>query len=209
MRIALALLLAAAATGSMQAQDTDPRVAALAGFKTALESGNVKTLSGLAAGKDGDTLRKLADAYTRARAASDRLDNALKEKRILLVNPFAASANPLADLQLDILELTKENNQDIARVRFGPRGKTVEETLLLAQESGLWRVSLPAELVKDLRSLDKKEARDRRVQAIDKLAELLDSVAKDVQSGTLKTKESVLLRIAKGFRDAGIGDGLK
>jgi hypothetical protein len=189
-----------------RAQDHDPRATALANFKTALETGNVKTLANLAAGKEGDVLRKLADPYTKTKAASDRLDAALKEKGINFTNPFAGSVTPLADLQLDILEIAKDGNQDIARVRFGPRGKAMEETLALVQEEGTWRISLPAELLKDLRTLSKKDHRDRRLQGIDKLGDLLDTVAKEVQNGTLKTKEAVVLRVARLFQEGRLGE---
>lgn len=208
MRSVSALFIIVTSFPSLCAQDNDPRAVAVANFKVALETGNVKTLSGLAGGKEGDTLRKLADPYVKAKAASDRLDAALKEKSITFGNPFAASVTPLADLQLDILEITKEDNQEIARVRIGPRGKTIEETLLLTQEDGGWRVSLPADMLKDLRTLSKKEQRDRRIQGIDKLATLLDTVAKEVQNGTLKTKETVLLRVAGLFKDEGVGEYL-
>jgi len=206
MRFCVVLVLVVAISSLVLGQEADPRAAVLAGFKSALEKGDVKEVAGFVAGKHGEILRRLAEPYSRAAAASDRLDAALLEKNINWSNPFAAGVRPLADLQLDILEVTREENQDLVRIRFGPRGRTQEETLALVQEGGAWRVSLPADLRKDLARLTSKEAVDRQAKHLDALAEILDALAKEVSNGSLKSRNEIVLRLAKLVHEKGLGE---
>jgi hypothetical protein len=206
MRFCIGLLLLIASSSLVPGQESDPRAAVLASFKTALEKGEVKEMAALVAGRHGEILRRLAEPYSRAAAASDRLDAALVEKNINWSNPFAAGVRPLADLQLDIVELAREDNQDIVRVRFGPRGRTQEETLALVQEGGAWRVSLPADLRKDLARLASREDVDRQAKNLDALAEILETLAREVANGSLKNRNDVVLRLAKLVHEKGLGE---
>jgi len=176
------------------AQD-DARAAALAAFKAAVESGSVKDLAPHVAGQAGQVLRRLAEPYARARASAERFEAALAEKNISLENPFAASVRPLADLQLDLLEIAKDKEQHVVRVRFGPRGRAAEEVLALVQEEGAWRVTLPAALMKDLQPVLRGNAADQRVRQLETLADIQDQLARDVSNGSLKNRDDVLLRL--------------
>lgn len=176
------------------AQD-DARAAALAAFKAAVESGSVKDLAPHVAGQAGQMLRRLAEPYARARASAERFEAALAEKNISLENPFAASVRPLADLQLDLLEIAKDKEQHVVRVRFGPRGRAAEEVLALVQEEGAWRVTLPAALMKDLQPVLRGNAADQRVRQLETLADIQDQLARDVSNGSLKNRDDVLLRL--------------
>jgi hypothetical protein len=203
----IALLVFAAVAGAQE--KADERATVLANFKTAMEAGDLKKLGPLVAGGEGEILRALAEPYAKAKVASDRFDSALKEKAIAFSNPFAGAVTPLADLQFDVVEFAREDGKELVRVRFGPRGKGQEETLLLQQEQGTWRVSLPTELIKELKPLTKREERDRRAKGIEKLSELLDTAAREVQNGTLKTKEAVALRMARLFEEGNLAELFK
>ncbi|MCS6975825.1 MAG: hypothetical protein NZM31_02290 [Gemmatales bacterium] len=181
-------------TAASAAQD-DARAAALAAFKTAVESGSVKDLAPHVAGKPGQVLRRLAEPYAKARTAAERFETALAEKNIALENPFAASVRPLADLQVDVLEITKDKDRHLVRVRFGPRGRTNEEVLGLVEEEGAWRVTLPAALAKDLEPALRDNAADQRARQLETLSEILDQLARDVSNASLKTRDDVLLRL--------------
>lgn len=194
------LVLGAVLLGAAQAQE-DPRAGVLASFKTALESGSVKDLAPHVAGKPGQVLRRLAEPYARAKTAAQRFEDALAEKGIALDNPFAASVRPLADLQLDLLEIIKDKEQHQVRVRFGPRGRTAEEVLALVQEEGVWRVTLPAVLLADLEPVLSKDAADKRAKQLETLAEIFDLLARDVGNASLKTREDILRRLLELARD--------
>ncbi len=176
------------------AQD-DAGAAALAAFKVAVESGSVKDLAPHVAGQAGQVLRRLAEPYARARASAERFEAALAEKNISLENPFAASVRPLADLQLDLLEVSKDRERHLVRVRFGPRGRAAEEVLVLVQEDGVWRVTLPVALLKDLQPVLRGNAADQRVRQLETLADIQDQLARDVSNGSLKNRDDVLLRL--------------
>lgn len=180
--------------GTAAAPD-DARASALAAFKAAVESGSVKDLAPHVAGQAGQVLRRLAEPYARAKASAERFETALAEKNIALENPFAASVRPLADLQFDLLEIARDTEQHVVRVRFGPRGRAAEEVLVLVQEDGVWRVTLPAALLKDLQPVLRKNAVDQRVRQLESLADIQDQLARDVSNGSLKNRDDVLLRL--------------
>ena len=195
----------------LHAQDKATTPAAALGFvKAAIESGDVKALSAHTAGEAGATLRKPAEPHAKARQASERLDRALKDKpEIGFKNPFTVGLAPLADLQYDVVEVGKEDKKTPARVRFGPRSRAQEEAVFVHNEAGAWRVDLPGDLAKTLKSLVDAERVDRQARGLDKLAELLDTLAKEIQEGGLKTKDAVVLRMLALVDDAGLADLLK
>ena len=209
--LTVCLLFTAIVAPPVSAQDKASTPAAALGFvKAAVESGDVKTLSMHTAGEAGATLRKLAEPHSKARLASERLDRALKDKpEIGFKNPFSASLSPLADLQYDIVEVGKEDKKVPARVRFGLRGRAQEEAVFVHNEAGAWRVDLPGDLAKTLKSLANAERADRQARGLEKLAELLDTLAKEIQDGGLKTKDAVVLRMLALVDDAGLGELLK
>jgi hypothetical protein len=206
------LLFLAAVSLPLRAQDKATTPAAALGFvKAAIEAGDVKALSVQTAGEPGARLRQIAEPYTKAKQASERLDRALKDKPELGVkSPFTAGLTPLAELQYDIVEVGKEEkNKVLARVRFGPRGRAQEEAVFVQNESGAWRVDLPGDLTKTLKPLASAERTDRQARSYEKLAELLDTLAKEVQDGTLKTKDAVVLRMLALVDEAGLAELLK
>src|SRR5262245_7434132 len=117
--------------------------AALAAFKTALEAGDFKGLSEISAGEHGRALRELVTPFLKAKEANDRLDKALKERKIDFPNPFAAGLTPFAELQFELVDVTTENKQVVARVKCGPRGKAAEENVAVLMEDATWRVTPP------------------------------------------------------------------
>jgi hypothetical protein len=169
--------------------------AALALVKVAVESADLKALAEHTAGDAGVTLRKLAEPYAKAKQANERLERLLKDKpEIGFKNPFA-DLNPLADMQYDIVEVGKEGATLTARIRFGPRGKAQEEAILVRRDGNGCRVDLPGELTKQLRVFASPDRLDRQIRGLDKLAEVLDTLAREVQEGKLKTKDAVTLRL--------------
>ncbi len=169
------------------------QAAALQAFKTALEKGDLKAVAESAAGESGNILRRLADPIAKAKAASDRLDKALTEKpEIGWQNPFAPGVAPLTG-QLEIVEIAKEGDSVVARVRYGQADQ--EESLGIRNEGGAWRVDLPAELARALRPLANPERLERRRKELEQLAEVLNSLAADIETGKRKTKEEVILRL--------------
>jgi len=178
--------------------------AALAAYKAALDRRDVAAFANLTAGPPGVTLRKLAPGMKKAQEASDKLDRVLADKPALnFVNPFLDELNPLQGYQLEQVELTQDNRQYLARVRFGRAGKLNEESVSITQEGGAWRISLPGEFLKSVRRLT-PERLERQVRTLTKLAEALNAVADEVAAGKLTTKEAILLRLATLVRDAKI-----
>jgi hypothetical protein len=192
-------------------QDRATTPAAALGFaKAAVEGGDVKALSAHTAGEAGATLRKLAEPHSKARQASERLDRALKDKpEIGFKNPFTAGLTPLADLQYDVVEVGKDDKKVPARIRFGLRGRAQEEAVFIHNEAGVWRVDLPGELAKTLKPLANPERVDRQARGLEKLTELLDTLAKEIQEGSLKTKDAVVLRMLALVDEGGLAELLK
>jgi hypothetical protein len=189
---------------------------ALAAFKVAVERGDVAALAAVTAGDTGVALRKIAPRHAKAREASDRLDRLVAERAELsFKNPFTAGLQPLADLQCDILELSESGaatsgaKPALARLRFGPRGKAQEEAIFVRNEQGTWRIELPGMLAKQLQPLTGSERLDRQLKGLEKLAELLEALTKEVQAGTLKTKEAVTLRLVGLVNEYGLTELLK
>jgi hypothetical protein len=170
---------------------------ALKAYKTAIEAGDIKAVAELTAGEYGAILRKMAEKLAQAKANSDRLDKALKEKDIKFDNPFAAGLAPFADLEFGVVEVGKEGAKAVARIKVGPRGKGQEETVYVQSEGGAWRVDLPADLARHLRPLASAERLNRHLEGLTKLTDLLNTVTGEVLNGTLKTKDEVLLRVVK------------
>jgi hypothetical protein len=176
---------------------------ALQSLKTALEAGDVKQVSEHAAGETGAVLRRLADPLAKAKAASDRLDKALAGKpEIGWQNPFAAGLAPLAGAQLEIVEIAKEGNLFAARVRY--RQAAQEESIGIRNEDGAWRIDLPQELAKELRPLRDPDRLDKRRKLLEQLAEVLTTLAGDIESGKCKTKEEVTLRLLELIADSNL-----
>jgi hypothetical protein len=183
---------------------------ALAAYKAAIESGDIKAVAELTAGPSGDALRKLAGPLTRAKAASDKLDKVLRDRpEIGYKNSFAPGLSPFADMQYEVIEVEKEGDKVVARIKYGPRGKAQEETVQVQTEAGKWRVDAPAELVKHLRKLSAPGQLERHAQGLDRLADLLDTLATEIENGTLKTKEQVLLRTLDLFAKNKLAELLK
>jgi hypothetical protein len=179
----------------------DPRASALARFKVAIETGNIKELAPLVAGRPGQILRRLADPYARLQAANERLEAALAERGITLENPFASVAQPLEDCHLEVLEITQEAGKPCARVRFGPRGRGAEELLALVEEEGTWRVTLPSALGNDLEKDAGQVPVEQRARQLARLADLLETLAQELATGKLKTRDEVLLRLLRLYRE--------
>jgi hypothetical protein len=203
------LLLAWPAAAAAQPAADSPE-GALAAYKVAVETGNLEATAKLTAGEAGAAFRKLAGPLAAAKAAADRLDQALQEKPDLnFKNPFAAGLAPLANLQLDVVEVTKEKDRILARVRFGPKGKAEEETVGVRQEGGVWRIDPPAWLGRQLRPLTTADRLDRQLKGLDKLTAVLDSLAKDIRDGKVKTKEEAVIRTVQLVNEANLGELLK
>jgi hypothetical protein len=179
----------------------DP-AAALSAVKEALEKADVVAYANLAAGPPGAIFRKLAGPLKKVQDASEKLDRAIAEKPALnVINPFANQLNPLVGYQIEIIELFKEGNQQLSRVRFGLANQLKEETLLIAQEDGQWRVSLPGEFLKSANRLT-PERLSKQIDTLSRLADILTNLAGEVSSGKLATREAVMIKLAAAVKDA-------
>jgi hypothetical protein len=172
--------------------------ATLQAFKAALEAGDLKKTADLTAGPAGAALRQLAEPYAKAKAASDRLDKALAARPALgWRNPFAAGLTPLEGAQLEVVEIGQEGPITVARVKYGPRGQGPEEVLGVRKEGDAWRVDLPGELARTLHPLGVKDRLAKRRQGLDKLADIIGTLATEIESAKLTTREGVVLRLVE------------
>jgi hypothetical protein len=205
--VVFALLLSPAAAQPPKQGDAKPAnpTAALNAYKQALDRRDPVAFANLTAGAPGAALRKLAPALKKAQDASEKFNRALADKPALSVtNPFLDQLDPLQGYHFEVVELAQENRQYLARIRFGRAGKLSEETVSVTQEGDIWRVSLPGEYLKSVQRLT-PERLDKEVQSLTKLADVLNTVAEEVSSGKLTTKEAVLLRLAALVKDAKLG----
>jgi hypothetical protein len=201
----IAVLLVGSGFGSATDADeaSSTQAIALRSFKTALEAGDVKRVSEHAAGETGAVLRRLAEPLAKAKAASDRLEKALAGKpEIGWQNPFAAGLAPLAGGQLEIVEIAKEGNLFAARVRY--RQAAQEESIGIRNEDGAWRIDLPQELAKELRPLRDPDRLEKRRKLLEQLADVLTTLAGDIETGKRKTKEEVTLRLLELIADSNL-----
>lgn len=176
--------------------------AALTAYKQALEKADVLAFANLTAGSPGVTLRKLAGPLRKAQEASEKLDRALADKPALsVVNPFLEEFQPLKGFQLELVELTKEGNLHLARVRFGKTNQLKEETLSVLQEENTWRVSLPGDFLKSVNRLTPDKLA-RQIETLTKLTDILTKIAAEVTAGQLTTKESILIKLATAIKEA-------
>lgn len=210
MRLAIAvglLLMPSMAWG----QDKPSTAAdAIGAYKKALEMGDVKLLGELTAGKEGEILRALTEPLAKAKSASDKFEESLRDKAIPLNNPFAASVMPLTDWQFEVVELPrKTGDQIVFLARVGPRGRTTEEGLIVSDKEGAWRLTAPNDLARTLKPLADAKAMDQHRQALARLAEILTSATDDVNKGNARTPATVLLRLAKLVADAKLPEVLK
>jgi len=207
--LACCVAMSPSAAGAQGPEKAATPAAALALVRLAVESGDLKALAEHTAGDAGVTLRKLAEPYAKAKQANERLERLMKDKpEIGFKNPFG-DLNPLADMQYDIVEVGKEGVTLTARIRFGPRGKAQEEAILVRKDGNDWRVDLPGELVKQLRAFSAPDRLERQIRGLDKLAEVLDTLAREVQEGKLKTKDAVTLRLLGLVDEAKLAQLLK
>ncbi len=175
--------------------------AALAAYRQAIEKGDPEAFAGLTAGAPGAALRTMAPALKKAQAASDAFTKALGEKPNLNVtNPFADELNPLRGYQLELIELTKGKDEQLARVRFGLANRLQEETLSVKKEGDGYRVSAPSVFVKSIKELTPERLK-KQVDTLHALAGILNSLAEQVSKGQLTTKEAVLLKLAQAVKD--------
>jgi hypothetical protein len=197
-----AVLVIGIFAGILAAQQPDAKPgstpeAALAGYKSAIEGGHVVAAAELTAGSPGVAFRKLAGPWTKAKAASDRLDRALAGKPELnLKNPLTRSFAPFVDMEYAVVEASKEGTRILVRIKYGPRGKGQEEVVGLVQEGGTWRLDPPGDLAKSLRRLNDPTVLEKRVKGLGTLAEALDKLAGEIEAGKLKNREEVLARLA-------------
>lgn len=175
--------------------------AAISAYRQALEKGDLEAFAALTAGAPGATLRTMAPALKKAQAASDAFTKALGEKPNLNVtNPYAEELNPLRGYQLELIELTKGKDEQLARVRFGLANRLQEETLSVRKEGDSYRVSAPSVYLKSIKELTPERLR-KQVDTLNALAGILNSLAEQVSKGQLTTKEAVLLKLAQAVKD--------
>jgi hypothetical protein len=207
----LLLLIVVPAVGQTPQKQEDAKpanpTAALNAYKQAIERRDAVGFASLTAGAPGAALRKLAPGLKKAQDASEKFNRALADKPALgVTNPFLDQLDPLQGYHFEVVELTQENRQYLARIRFGRAGKLNEETVSVTQEGDAWRVSLPGEYLKAVQRLT-PERLDKEVQSLTKLADVLNTVAEEVSSGKLTTKEAVILRLAALVKEARLVEG--
>lgn len=210
--IVIAVLgLLGASPGSGRAQDPTEEGAfrlAVIRLKTAIEASDLKVVGEMAAGPTGKTLRQLAPAFTKAQEAAARLNKSLKDKPALFfTNPFAASLAPLAGMQIDLVEITRENKTTRLRVRTTFRGQTQEETLGVAVEDGILRMDVPSDITKMVRRLSAPPERvERQIKGLEKLAIILGTLADEVEKQKLTTKEAIVVRLLRLVDEAKLAE---
>lgn len=186
--------------------------AALKQVSDAFKNANLAGVGNLTSGKIGEVLRKLSEPLAKAKAASDEFDLALKAKNIEIRNLLSASLNPIADFEYSwiegekIEEKTAEPGVYRARIKFGPSGRAQEEDVEIRREDGVWRISPPAELARQLRGyIPEKEGEEsqqlkRQMDALHKLADIFDRVRDAVSKGAITKREQVYLRLIEEIK---------
>ncbi|HMP02705.1 MAG TPA: hypothetical protein PKD86_10965 [Gemmatales bacterium] len=184
------------------AQPTPPATpaAAVQALKRALESHDLAALAELTQGNLAGPLRSLAGPFAKARTASERLDQVIKDKPALaFTNPFAPSLQPFAQVRFEVLEVVQDQNQHVARIRFGRRGLPLaEEQLAIHADGNSWRLELPSDLRKQVESLIGEPALLQREQrALDALATIFTTLATEIEKGQLASKGDVVARMLR------------
>jgi hypothetical protein len=176
----------------------------------ALEQSDLATLADLMVDEAlAQPLRTLGAALAKARAAAERLEAMVKEKPgLAFPNPFASSLQPLAGCRFEILEVTHERDQQVARIRFGARGMPIrEEQLVLVQVGGQWRTQLPAFLQQQVRHLVANPRQlQREIQALETLAEVFKRLADEVEQNRLASKADVVARLLQLIHESKISE---
>lgn len=210
-RLPVTLVVALACSTHGMGQEKPANAAdGMVAYKKALESGDVKTLAELTSGKEGEILRAIAEPLAKARAASDKFDEALRDKSIPLNNPFAANVNPLVDWQFDVVEPPKKVDDKLVFIaRFGPRGRTIEEALVASDKEGSWRISAPTDLARTLKPFHDAKALDQHKEALARLTTILSTAQDDVAKDRARTPAIVLLHLAKLVADNKLAEVLK
>jgi hypothetical protein len=174
--------------------------AAISSYRQAFEKGDVLSIARFSSGPAGQTLRSLAPALAEAQIASEAFSKALAEKPALnYSNPFTTELNPFSGYQLELLELTRHENEHQALVRFGKSPRLQEETLLIKKEGDGYRVSLPGFFLKSLVTYTPEKV-SKQTRELTSLANVLKKMADQVTKGELATKEAVILKLAELVR---------
>lgn len=175
--------------------------AALASYRQAIEKSDPEAFARLTAEAPGNTLRTLAPALKKAQTASEAFTKALGEKPALnITNPYADKLNPLQGYQFELIELTKNKDEHLARVRFGLANRMQEETLSVRKEGEGYRVSAPSVFLKSINDLTPDRIR-KQVDTLNALAGILNGIAEQVAKGQLTTKEAILLKLAQAVKE--------
>jgi hypothetical protein len=184
-------------------------LAAAQAFKRALEQSDLAALSELTAGPLATPLRSLGGPLAKARAAADRLETALKEKPALaLTNPFAPSLQPFAGVRFEILEVVKERDQQLVRVRHAARAMPIrEEELLLTADGANWRLQLPATLRQQVQELiGHPERLQREMEALEAIAAILNRLAEEIEKNRVQTKADAVARLLQLMHESKLSD---
>ena len=178
---------------------TTPK-AALEQMRKAFESDDLASLAKLVPPPNDRPLAELAEAFGKAKTAYNKLEQVIKDKpNLAFNNPFHPVVHPFSVMQLDVVEINQEGSRTLARIRFGPRGKPAdEEVLLITPDGATWRVTLPALLTKQLQRLTQQsEQLKREISQLDKLAQVLTKLASEIEKNQIKSKELLLLHLAR------------
>ena len=190
----------------LQEQPASTPEAALKAYQKAIESSDAEAFARLTAGPAGTTLRALAPALKKVQIASEALTKALGEKPALNTsNPFANELNPLQGYRFELIELTKSKDDYLARVRFGLANRLQEETVIIKKEGNTYRISAPGTFLKSLKEMTPERLK-KQVDSINALTGILTRLAEQVSKGELSSKESILLKLAKDIKEAGIAE---
>lgn len=197
------------ATGPAAPAANTPQ-ATLRSVVRALEQSDLAALADLLADDAlAQPLRTLGAALAKARASADRLELLLKDKPgLAFTNPFAPSLQPLAGCRFEILEITRERDVQVARIRFGARGMPIrEEQLVLTQVGGQWRTQLPAFLQQQVQHLAANPGHlQREIQALETLADVFKRLADDVEQNRLASKADVVARLLRYIHDSKLSE---
>lgn len=179
----------------------------------ALEQSDLTTLADLMADDAlAESLRTLGAALAKARTAADRLETLVKDKPgLAFTNPFAPCLQPLAGCRFEILEVTRERDQQVARIRFGAKGMPIrEEQLVLTQVGGQWRTQLPAFLQQQVQHLaaDPRHLQ-QEIKAMETLAEVFKRLADEIEQNRLASKADLVARLLQLIHESRLADYYK
>lgn len=178
----------------LSAQPAQTPEAVIAALRTALDNNDLAAVALHLTGETGRTLRQLAVPFAQCQRAYEQLLRAAKEKGLTLATPLDRTLRPFDGFECTLVgEPIRDKDTFRARIRCGPRGKTREETVIVLQEEGRWRLTAPEVLVRMTPTAARAPAVTRLYE---ELARVLERLAKQVAEGQIENRQAFLTAFA-------------